>query len=72
MGAEVLLPGSDAYEAARRPAMARFADTRPAAVVRCATPEDVAEALAYARLAARWPFAAAGTASPGAPPPTAW
>lgn len=31
------------------PAMARFRDLRPRAVARCATPEDVAEALAYAR-----------------------
>jgi FAD/FMN-containing dehydrogenase len=46
---ELLLPESDAYEAARRPAMPRFAGARPAAVARCVTPDDVAGALAYAR-----------------------
>jgi FAD/FMN-containing dehydrogenase len=45
---DVLVPGSDAYEAARRPAMARFRDVRPEAVVRCASARDVADALAYA------------------------
>jgi FAD/FMN-containing dehydrogenase len=48
---EVVLPASDDYEAARRPAMARFCDIRPQAVVRCRTPQDVAEALALTR---RW------------------
>ena len=46
---DVVLPGSDGYEAARKPAMARFWDIAPLAVVRCRTPEDVAEALALAR-----------------------
>ena len=46
---EVLRPGSEAYEAARRPALARFADARPEAIARCATAADVAEALALAR-----------------------
>jgi FAD/FMN-containing dehydrogenase len=46
---ELLLPGSDAYEAVRRPAMPRFAGSRPAAVARCASASDVADALAYAR-----------------------
>ncbi len=46
---EVLVPGSDEYESSRKPAMARFWDVRPQAVVRCHTPEDVAEALALAR-----------------------
>src|SRR5919199_3720797 len=46
---EVILPGSPEYELARRPALARFADTRPQAIARCRTPEDVAEALAFAR-----------------------
>jgi FAD/FMN-containing dehydrogenase len=49
MSAAVLEPGSDVYEAFRRPAMPRFADVRPAAIVRCASAADVAEALAYAR-----------------------
>jgi FAD/FMN-containing dehydrogenase len=43
---EVLRPGSSGYEAARRPAIARFHDVRPAAVVRCRTPDDVAATLA--------------------------
>jgi FAD/FMN-containing dehydrogenase len=46
---EVILPESREYELARRPALARFADTRPQAIARCRTPEDVAEALAFAR-----------------------
>jgi FAD/FMN-containing dehydrogenase len=46
---EVILPGAPGYEAARKPAMARFQDARPAAVVRCRAPEDVAETLAFAR-----------------------
>jgi FAD/FMN-containing dehydrogenase len=55
---EVLLPGSPAYEAARKPAIARFHRLRPAAVVRCASPGDVAETLSLAgraglRVAAR-------------------
>jgi FAD/FMN-containing dehydrogenase len=46
---EVLLPGSPEYELARRPAIANFHDTRPQAVVRCASAEDVVEAIAMAR-----------------------
>lgn len=46
---DVLLPGADAYESARAPAMARFADVRPLAVVRCRYAEDVAETLAFAQ-----------------------
>ena len=38
---EVLTPESPGYEEARKPAIARFHDVRPAAVVRCAAPEDV-------------------------------
>ena len=45
----VVLPGSPDYESVRKPAMARFAQLRPAAVVRCATPADVAATLAMAR-----------------------
>jgi FAD/FMN-containing dehydrogenase len=46
---EVVLPGSPRYESARKPAIARFHDARPEAVVQCASPEDVAETLALAR-----------------------
>ena len=46
---EVVLPGSVDYESVRKPVMARFEDLRPAAVVRCATPGDVAATLAVAR-----------------------
>ncbi len=46
---ELITPDSAAYEAARRPALARFHDVRPMAVVRCASVRDVARTLAYAR-----------------------
>jgi FAD/FMN-containing dehydrogenase len=46
---EVILPGSQDYESVRKPAIARFHDVRPQAVVRCATPEDVAETISLAR-----------------------
>jgi FAD/FMN-containing dehydrogenase len=45
---DVVLPGSPDYESVRTPVMARFEHVRPAAVVRCATPEDVAATLAVA------------------------
>src|SRR5215218_5502388 len=45
----VLRPGSPEYEAHRAPPIARFADARPAAIARCASATDVAEALALAR-----------------------
>jgi FAD/FMN-containing dehydrogenase len=45
---DVVLPGAPDYEWARLPVMARFAHVRPAAVVRCATPADVAATLAVA------------------------
>jgi FAD/FMN-containing dehydrogenase len=45
----VIRPGLPGYETARKPAMARFEDVRPAAVVLCTTPADVAEAIAFAR-----------------------
>src|SRR5215211_3379355 len=45
---EVLLPDSANYDALRTPVMARFRDVCPAAVVRCRTAADVAEALAFA------------------------
>jgi FAD/FMN-containing dehydrogenase len=43
---EVLTPESPGYEAARKPAIARFHDVRPAAVVRCRAAEDVLAAAA--------------------------
>lgn len=43
---EVLTPESPGYDAARKPAIARFHDVRPQAVVRCAAPEDVLAAAA--------------------------
>jgi FAD/FMN-containing dehydrogenase len=46
---EVILQGSPGYESARKPAIARFHDTRPLAVVACETPEDVSEAISFAR-----------------------
>ena len=51
MAGIVVLPDSPEYESLRRPAIPRFADTRPAAIIRCATAADVVEALAYARRA---------------------
>ena len=45
---DVVLPGSPEYESVRKPVMARFEQVRPAAVVRCATPADVAATLAHA------------------------
>ncbi|HEU4897953.1 MAG TPA: FAD-binding oxidoreductase [Actinomycetota bacterium] len=46
---EVALPGSPAYEATSPAFNARFGDLRPAAVVACASPQDAAEALGFAR-----------------------
>jgi FAD/FMN-containing dehydrogenase len=45
---DVVLPGSPEYESVRKPVMARFEHMRPAAVVLCATPADVAATLAVA------------------------
>src|SRR5512132_4453503 len=46
---EVLLPGSPAYQELPKPFNARFQDVRPQAVVRCATPQDVAETISFAQ-----------------------
>jgi FAD/FMN-containing dehydrogenase len=46
---EVLVPGAPRYESARKPAMARWHDVRPRAVVMCESANDVAETLAFAR-----------------------
>ena len=48
---DVVRPGAADYDTLRRPAIPRFDDVRPAAIVRCAGPEDVAAALAFARSA---------------------
>jgi FAD/FMN-containing dehydrogenase len=45
---EVVLPGSPAYDLARKPAIARFHDVRPEAVVLCESPADVAATIALA------------------------
>jgi FAD/FMN-containing dehydrogenase len=49
LAGEVALPGSPAYDRSQRPFNARFDQVRPQAVVRCATPEDVAETISFAR-----------------------
>jgi hypothetical protein len=46
---DVVLPGSPRYDEVRRPQIPRFHDVRPQAVVLCRTPEDVVEAIAFAR-----------------------
>lgn len=46
---DLLTPASPGYDAARRPALARYRDLRPQAVVRCASVRDVARTIAYAR-----------------------
>lgn len=45
----VALPGSPEYDRLRRPAIARFADTRPLAVVTARDPADVAATVTFAR-----------------------
>jgi FAD/FMN-containing dehydrogenase len=49
IGGDVVLPGSPAYQAAPPPFNARFRDVRPAAIVSCASPQDVGEAISFAR-----------------------
>ena len=46
---ELITPDSDAYDTARRPALARYRDVRPRAVVRAASVRDVARTLACAQ-----------------------
>jgi FAD/FMN-containing dehydrogenase len=46
---DVALPGSPAYQASPPPFNARFRDVRPAAVISCASSQDVAEATSFAR-----------------------
>ena len=47
---EVVLPGSAGYRAARHTAVRHFDPVQPEVVVRCLTPDDVQEALLFARL----------------------
>jgi FAD/FMN-containing dehydrogenase len=49
MAGRIVLPSAADYDDLRRPAIARFGGVRPAAIVRCSTPDDVAEAIAYGR-----------------------
>ncbi|HYI19304.1 MAG TPA: FAD-binding oxidoreductase [Solirubrobacteraceae bacterium] len=53
---DVVRPGAADYDTLRRPAIPRPDDVHPAAIVRCAGPEDVVAALAFAR-SARLPVA---------------
>jgi FAD/FMN-containing dehydrogenase len=46
---DVALPGSPAYQASPPPFNARFGNVRPSAIVACASPQDVAEAVGFAR-----------------------
>jgi FAD/FMN-containing dehydrogenase len=46
---EVVLTGSPGYDSTRKPAIARFDDARPQALVLCGTHEDVAETISFAR-----------------------
>src|SRR5215210_2810444 len=46
---DVVLPGSPGYGSAHKPAIARFHDAKPQAIVLCKTPEDVFEAISFAR-----------------------
>jgi FAD/FMN-containing dehydrogenase len=49
LAGELIAPGDPDYDAVRRPAVGRFAGSRPVAIARCATTGDVAAALATAR-----------------------
>ena len=49
IGGQVIVPGSAEYEKARKPVFAQYGEIRPAAIVRCGTPADVAQAVAFAR-----------------------
>lgn len=46
---EVITPTAPCYDDARRPAVARYRNLRPRAVVRCATVQDVVRTVAFAR-----------------------
>jgi FAD/FMN-containing dehydrogenase len=47
----VILPESLDYDSARKPAIARFHDVHPEAIVQCRAPGDVAEVISFARSA---------------------
>src|ERR671912_1629717 len=49
LAGEVVLPGSSAYESARKPAIPRFHDATPQAIVLCKVPDDVRETISFAR-----------------------
>src|SRR5262245_8588341 len=46
---EVAVPGSSTYERTHLGFNARYHDARPHAIVMCATPDDVAETISFAR-----------------------
>jgi FAD/FMN-containing dehydrogenase len=46
---EVAIPGSPTYARTQRGFNARFHDVRPQAIVMCATPDDVADTISFAR-----------------------
>jgi FAD/FMN-containing dehydrogenase len=46
---DLMTPEASGYDAARVPAIPRYRDVRPQAVVRCASPQDVARTLGHAR-----------------------
>lgn len=65
---DVLGPGGAGYEEARRPAIARFDQITPRALVRCTSADDVAAALELARSAGvAVAIRSGGHCSPGAP-----
>jgi FAD/FMN-containing dehydrogenase len=49
LAGKILPPESPGYESARKPAIARFHDASPQAIVLCKTPEDVSETISFAR-----------------------
>lgn len=49
IGGELILPGSPGYEQARKPALFRYQETRPQAIVKATSAQDVAETIGFAR-----------------------
>jgi FAD/FMN-containing dehydrogenase len=49
LSGELLLPGGEAYEWARKPFIARFDEIRPQALAYCANAHDVGEVISFAR-----------------------